>query len=65
MDDLDDEEVLYLTAYLLLRKKIKKKKLSKNRNIWVRQIYKERGRYGIFHNLVREMELGDREFYFK
>ena len=37
----------------------------KVREKWVRQIYKQREKSGIFHNLVREMALGDREFYFK
>ena len=33
--------------------------------MWVREIYKQREIGGIYHTLVQEMSLGDREFYFK
>ena len=68
MDELGDEDVVYLAAYILLKRSILRKKdekARKKRTIWVRQIYKQREKSGIFHNLVQEMALGDREFYFK
>ena len=68
MDELGDEDVVYLAGYILLKWSIRRKKgekARKTRTIWVRQIYKQREKSGIFHNLVREMALGDREFYFK
>ena len=68
MDELGDEDLVYLAVYILLKRSIRRKKdekARKKRTIWVRQIYKQREKSGIFHNLVREMALGDREFYFK
>ena len=68
MDELVDEDVVYLAAYISPKWSIRRKKdekARKKRIIWVRQIYKQREKSGIFHNLVREMVLGDREFYFK
>ena len=68
MDELGDEDVVYLAAYILLKRSIRRKKdekARKKRTIWVRQVYKQREKFGIFHNLVREMALGDREFCFK
>ena len=68
MDELGDEDMVYLAACILLKQSIPRKKdekARKKRTIWVRQIYKQREKSGIFHNLVREMALGDREFYFK
>ena len=51
-------------AKLSTRKK-KDEKARKKRTIWVRQIYEQREKSSMFHILVREMALGDREFYFK
>ena len=68
MDQLGDKDVVHLAAYILLKPSIRRKKdekARKKRTIWVRQIYKQREKSGIFHNLVGEMALGDREFYFK
>ena len=68
MDELADEDVVYLAVYILLNRSIRGKKdekARKKRIIWVRQIYKQREKSGIFHNLVREIVFGDREFYFK
>ena len=68
MDKLGDEDVVHLAASILLKRSIRRKKdekARKKRTIWVRQIYKQREKSGIFHNLVREIALGDPEFYFK
>ena len=64
MNELGDEDVVYLAAYILLKRSIRRKKdekARKKRTIWVRQIYKQSEKSGIFHNLVPEMVLGDRE----
>ena len=33
--------------------------------MWVRNISKQWGVKGVFHTLVQELQIGDREFYFK
>ena len=33
--------------------------------MWVRDIYKQREEKSVYHTLVQEIHLGDREFYFK
>ena len=40
------------------------KKRGKMKCLWVRDIFKERKSRGDFHNLVEELRLGDREFFF-
>ena len=65
---MGDEEILFATGYLKLKRRIRKKKEReawKRRKMWVWEIYKQRNEYGIHHNLVLEMALGDREIYFK
>ena len=65
---MDDEGILFATGYLILKRRIRRKKERDARNrgkIWVREIYKQRNESGICHNLVLEMALGDRELYFK
>ena len=65
---MDDEGILFATGYLILKRRIQRKKERDARNrrkIWVREIYKKRNESGICHNLVLEMALGDRELYFK
>ena len=62
MDSEDSEEELELMVLelLLLRKKNKARK----RRIWVHEIYKKRFEFGIQH-LVGQMEISNRESYFK
>ena len=65
---MDDEGILFATGYLILKRRIRRKKERDARNrrkIWVREIYKQRNESEICHNLVLEMALGDRELYFK
>ena len=45
--------------------KEKRKKKTKKRRFWVGEIFRQRERLGIFSNLLRELQLGDREYYFK
>ena len=65
---MDDEDILFATGYLIPKRWIGRKKereARKRRKMQVRQIYKQRKESGIYHNLVLEMALGDRELYFK
>ena len=64
---MDDEEAVIFSMFLLLkrRNRLKKKTKKKNRSQWIRPIYQHREEKGIYHTLVQEMALGDREFYFK
>ena len=65
-----DEDFLLLN-YFFIKTRRKRKALQlqelkkRHRNVWVRDIFKQREQYGLFHTLVRELELGDREYYFK
>ena len=40
-------------------------KNPKKRRFWVREIFCQRERQGMLSNLLRELQLGDREYYFK
>jgi len=65
---MEDEDILFTIGYLILKRRIRKKKereAQKKRKMWVREIYNQRNKSGIYHNLVQEMALGDRELYFK
>ncbi|XP_057294525.1 uncharacterized protein LOC130623036 [Hydractinia symbiolongicarpus] len=65
---MDDEDLLIYLGYILLKRSSRReaeRKARKKRSIWVRQIYKQREECGIYHTLVQEMALGDRESYFK
>ena len=64
----DDEDILFATGYLILKRTIQREKeeeARKGRKICVREIYKQKNESRIYHNLVLEMALGDRELYFK
>ena len=60
MESEDEDIDLMLLGLLLLTKKKQRKK----RRFWVKNIYKVREEYGI-KNLVKEMQLSNRESYFK
>ena len=65
---MDNEDILFATGYLILKRKIRRKKereARKRRKLWVREIYKQKKESEIYHNLVLEMAVGDRELYFK
>ena len=59
---MDDEDILFATGYLKLKRFKGNKREEKFR---FNQIYKQRNESGIYHNLVLEIALGDRELYFK
>ena len=65
---MDDEELLIYLGYILLKRSSRReaeRKFRKKRSMWVRQIYKQREEHGLYHTLIQEMTLGDRESYFK
>ena len=62
--DSSEEEELFLLGFILLDDKRKKRK-TKKRRFWVREIFCQRERQGVFSNLLRELQLGFREYYFK
>ena len=65
---MDEEELLLSLGYILLKRSIRRRKERKARHarkMWVREIFKKRETAGIYHTLVQEMALGDRELYFK
>ena len=62
--DSSEEEELALLGFALIMNDGKKKKKREHR-FWVRDIYKKREEQGVFSNLLRELRLGDREYFFK
>ena len=53
MDELDDEDVVYLAAFILLKRSIRRKrdqKARKKRTFLVRQSYKQREKSCTFHS---------------
>ena len=62
--DSSDEEVLLESYYFLLnyhQGKIKRKRKRK----WVREIFSKRIEQGVFHNLLQEMRVSDKESNFR
>ena len=62
MDSSKEEEIALLSAILFDNKSRKKK--EKKRRFWVREIFQHRQEHGVFSDLVTELQLGDREYYF-
>ena len=66
MDFVTDKELDgYLVFILFMLKKKKFFPSKKSKRFWVREIFKKRATYGLYNNLVHELLIGDREFYFK
>ena len=61
---ISEDEELFLLGFIFLNDKRKKKK-AKKRRFWVYEIFRQRERQGMFSNLPRELQLADREYYFK
>ena len=59
--------ILILLRLLLKRRQLRRlpKRNAVKRKLWVREIFQKRYQQGDFHNLVKELRLGDREFYFR
>ena len=65
---MEDEDILFATGCLILKRKIRRKKEQEartRRKLWFREIYKQRNESRIYNNLVLNVALGDRELYFK
>ena len=65
---MDEDEALMILGFLLIRKRRRqrnKQKVKKNRAMRVLDVYKQWEEKGIYHTLVQELQLGDKEFYFK
>ena len=58
-----EEEELALFGFVLIMDDDGKKKKKKHR-FWIREIYKKREEQGVFSNLLRELRLDDREYFF-
>lgn len=56
-----------LLIILLLRRRLKEKELKvrKKKKFWVRRLYAERSEKGEYHQLVREMKIFDKEYFFQ
>ena len=62
--DSSDEEVLLESCCFLLnyhQEQIKRKR----KKTWVREIFKKRIGQGVYHNLLQEMRVSDRESRFR
>ena len=57
--------VLYCWMIKEKRKTQRKKKKTKKPRFSVREMFLQRERQGMFSNLLGELQLGDREYYFK
>ena len=64
MDSSEEEELALLGFALIMDDDGKKKKKRKYR-FWVCEIYKKREEQGVFSYLLRELQLDDREYFFK
>ena len=63
MDSFEKKE-LFILGFILLDDE-KKKKNTKKRQFWVREIFRQREKQGVFSNFLCELKLGDRKYYFK
>ena len=59
--EYEEEILLFL---LLLRRRKLRERAKRKRTCWVRDIFRKRKEQGDYNNLVRELQLADREFYF-
>ena len=66
MEEEEEEEELALFTFVLIddESRAERKKKRKHR-FWIREIYKQRDKQGVFSNLLRELRLGDRENFFR
>ena len=64
--DFSEEEELALLGFALIMDGNGKKKKKRKQRFWDREIYqKKRDEKGVFSNLLRELRLDDREYFFK
>ena len=60
--DSEDEDISLASFILVVDEKKKKKRKHR---FWVRDIYKKREEQGVYSNLIRELQHGDREYFFR
>ena len=66
MADVEEQLLLWALLVIILRRRRRRTNLKRRRKrFWVRDIYQRRAAQGEYANLVRELRLGDREFYFR
>ena len=66
MADVEEQILLWALLVIILRRRRRRTNLKRRRKrFWVRDIYQRRAAQGEYANLVRELRLGDREFYFR
>ena len=63
MDSSDEEDLIMLGFMFSLEDQ--KMKIKKKRRFWVRKIFKQRETQGVFSNLIKELKLHDREYFFR
>ena len=56
---------IVLLVLFLSRRARAREKRAKGHRFWVREIFRQRQRFGCYHTLVQELRLGDREWHFK
>ena len=59
--DLSEEEDLALLDVILLDEGKKRRK----RRFWVREIFQKREKQGVYSNLLQELKLHDRKYFFR
>ena len=64
MESFEGEE-LALPGLVLIGDDDKKRKRKRKHEFWVRPTYQQCEQLGAFATLVRELRLGDREYFFK
>jgi hypothetical protein len=57
--------MLLIIALLLKKRKLLEQKKYKRKWFWVKKIFERREELGEFHSLVNELNLFDREYYFR
>ena len=63
--DFSEEEELALLGFALIKDDDGKKKKTRKHRFWVREIYETREEQGLFSNFLRELQLADRDNFFK
>lgn len=65
MDSSEEEELALLTFVLIDEEHRVERKKKRRHRFWIREIYKQRDKQGVFSHLLRELRLGDRENFFR
>ena len=67
MADVEEQLLLWLLLIIILLRQRRHRinAVQKRKQFWVRDIYRRRAALGEYANLVRELRLGDREFFFQ